>query len=117
MTSELYRGRSKTSRLQFEGEMVSGFNGGNQIGPGKPPSVHEYLVHSLVSATRKLLLAGTGTKYRLFVELNWDVVSVSQRDLLERNLNPQSNPQHAVSCAIFNDLSGPWQSPRSCKLL
>jgi hypothetical protein len=31
--------------------------------------------------------------------------------------NPQSNPQHAVSCAIFNALRDPWQSPRSCKLL
>jgi hypothetical protein len=31
--------------------------------------------------------------------------------------NPQSNPQHAVSYAIFNDLRDPWQSPQSCKLL
>jgi len=38
MTAELYRGRSKTSRFQFEGEMVSGFNAGNRIGTGKRPS-------------------------------------------------------------------------------
>jgi hypothetical protein len=31
--------------------------------------------------------------------------------------NPQSNPQHAVSCAILNDLRGVWQSPQSCKSL
>jgi hypothetical protein len=30
--------------------------------------------------------------------------------------NSQPNPQNAVSCAILNDLGGPWQSPRSCKL-
>jgi len=35
MTAELYRGRSKTSSFQFEGEMVSGFNAGNRIGTGK----------------------------------------------------------------------------------
>jgi hypothetical protein len=38
MTAELYRGRSKTSRFQFEGEMVSGFNAGNRIGTGKRAS-------------------------------------------------------------------------------
>jgi hypothetical protein len=31
--------------------------------------------------------------------------------------NPQLNPQKVMFCAIFNDLGGPWQSPRSCKLL
>src|SRR6266481_10062919 len=35
MTAELYRGRSKTSSFQFEGEIVSGFNAGNRIGTGK----------------------------------------------------------------------------------
>ncbi len=35
MTAELYRGRSKTSSFQLEGEMVSGFNAGNRIGTGK----------------------------------------------------------------------------------
>jgi hypothetical protein len=35
MTAELYRGRSKTSRFQFEGEMLSRFNAGNRIGTGK----------------------------------------------------------------------------------
>ena len=35
MTAEPYRGRSKTSRFQFEGEMVFGFNAGNRIGTGK----------------------------------------------------------------------------------
>ena len=34
MTAELYRGRSKTSRFQFEGEMVSGFNAGIGLVPG-----------------------------------------------------------------------------------
>ena len=48
-----------------------------QIGPEKRASVYEYLVHSRVSRTRKLLSAGTGTNCRLFVEVNWDVVSVS----------------------------------------
>jgi len=38
MTAELYRGRSKTSSFQFEGEMVSGFNAGNRIGTGKRAS-------------------------------------------------------------------------------
>ena len=38
MTAELYRGRSKTSSFQLEGEMVSGFNAGNRIGTGKRPS-------------------------------------------------------------------------------
>jgi hypothetical protein len=41
MTAELYRGRSKTSRFQFEGEMVSGFNAGNRIGTGKRATVYE----------------------------------------------------------------------------
>ena len=35
MTAELYRGRSETSRFQFEGEMVFGFNAGNRIGTDK----------------------------------------------------------------------------------
>ncbi len=39
MTAELYRGRSKTSSFQFEGEMVSGFNAGNRIGTGKRASI------------------------------------------------------------------------------
>jgi hypothetical protein len=43
----------------------------------KRASVYEYLVQSRLSRTRKLLLAGTGTNCRLFVEVNWDVVSVS----------------------------------------
>jgi hypothetical protein len=38
MTAELYRGRSKTSSFQFEGEMISGFNAGNRIGTGKRAS-------------------------------------------------------------------------------
>jgi hypothetical protein len=46
MTAELYRGRSKTSSFQFEGEMVSGFNAGNRIGTGKRPCVYEYRVNS-----------------------------------------------------------------------
>jgi hypothetical protein len=58
----------------------------------------------------------TWTKSQLFVEviliLKW-FGWINWREFL----NPQSNPQHAVSCAIFNDLSGPWQSPRSCKSL
>jgi hypothetical protein len=35
MTAQLYRGRSKTSSFQFEGEMVSGLNAGNRIGTDK----------------------------------------------------------------------------------
>ncbi len=58
----------------------------------------------------------TWAKNQLFVEailiLEW-FGWINWREFL----NPQSNPQHAVSCAIFNDLGGPWQSPRSCKLL
>ncbi len=38
MTAELYRGRSKTSSFQLEGEMVSGFNAGSRIGTGKRAS-------------------------------------------------------------------------------
>jgi hypothetical protein len=48
-----------------------------RISTDKRASVYEYLVHSRVSRTRKLLLAGTGTNCRLFVEVNWDVVSVN----------------------------------------
>jgi hypothetical protein len=40
-----------------------------------------------------------------------------ESNVLDYFSNPQPNPQHALSCVIFNDLSGPWQSPRSCKLL
>jgi hypothetical protein len=47
----------------------------------------------------------TWTKSQLFVEviliLKW-FGWINWREFL----NPQSNPQHAVSCAIFNDLSG-----------
>lgn len=42
MTAELYRGRSKTSRFQLEGEMVSRFNSGNRIGTGKRACVYRH---------------------------------------------------------------------------
>jgi len=45
MTAELYRGRSKTSSFQLEGEMVSGFNAGNRIGTGKRPCVYTTWFH------------------------------------------------------------------------
>jgi len=35
--------------------------------------------------------------------------------LCQKIFNPQSNPQHATSSAIFSDLRGFWQSPQSCK--
>jgi hypothetical protein len=41
MTADLYRGRSKTSSFQFEGEMVSGFNAVNRIGTGNALVVTE----------------------------------------------------------------------------
>jgi hypothetical protein len=40
-----------------------------------------------------------------------------ESNALDYSSNPQLNPQHAMSCAAFKDLGGPWQSPRSCKLL
>jgi Signal peptidase, peptidase S26 len=39
-----------------------------------------------------------------------------ESSVLDYLSNPQSNPQHALSCAILNNLGGPWQCPRSCKL-
>jgi len=39
-----------------------------------------------------------------------------ESNALDHFSNPQLNPQHATSCATFNDLGGPWQSPRFCKL-
>ena len=37
--------------------------------------------------------------------------------IFQRFSNPQSTPQNCVSCAMSNDLGGPWQSPRAWKLL
>ena len=48
-----------------------------RIDTEKRPSVYAYRVHSPVSANRKLLLAGTGTNCRLFVEV--DRISVGTR--------------------------------------
>lgn len=53
----------------------------------------------------------------LFVEVNSDVGPCRLMSFFTKDFNPQSNPQHAASYTMFNDLSGVWQSPRFCKLL
>ena len=64
------RGHSTTRRELGHTNSLAG-------SPGKRASVYEYRVHSPVSANRKLLLSGTGTNCRLFVEV--DRISVGTR--------------------------------------
>jgi hypothetical protein len=64
----------------------------------------------------KGMINSTLPNSRLFVEV---ILIVERFGWLawREFFNPQSNPHHVASCTILNDLGGPWQSPRFCKLL
>jgi len=57
------------------------------------------------------------TPNAFFVAFNFQVLPMHLMPLCPKIFNPQSNPQHATSSMIFDDLGGLWQSPQSCKLL
>jgi hypothetical protein len=71
-----------------------------QIGPEKRASVYEYRVHSRLSASRKLLLAGTGTNCRPFVEVRlvaavMKSIALVQSGLISVLLEPKGATQEA----------------------